>query len=243
MSTGWRKNGSGSPIVQASTTNGNVKLNGAEVVVYDDSSVRSLIGGSSAYISGKKINCIGDSITAGNTGGATPWTTQLQTNYGCTVRNYGVSGCTLQDNASQWSIYYRYPSMDNDADIVIVWGGWNDINIGLPLGVFADRISTSFYGALHLILSGLQSKYLGKKIFVCTLLDTTHSYSTVNTFNNAVREVAEYYSISVIDMSKNLGINARNVDVKTNYIPDGTHPNTAGNRIVADVIAKFINSH
>lgn len=199
-------------------------------------------GDGTSYITGKKINCIGDSITQGNTAGATPWTTLLQNGYSCTVRNYGISGCTFADNGSQWAMINRYQNMDNNADIIIVWGGWNDINQGLALGVFSDKSATTFYGALHLMMDGLQTKYLGKKIFLCSIMDFHHSWATVLNYNKAVREVAEYWGIHVLEMA-HVGFSSRNASVKTNIMPDNIHPNTLGNQIIASRIASFINSH
>ncbi|UVI32105.1 SGNH/GDSL hydrolase family protein [Paenibacillus spongiae] len=199
-------------------------------------------GGSTSYIKGKKINCLGDSITQGNAGGATPWTTILQNNYGCTVRNYGISGSTFIDNSTVWSMYYRFPSMNNDADINIVWGGFNDITQNFPIGTFADRVSTTFYGALHLMIDAIMTKFVGKKLYVCTLLDHHHNWETVKTWNNVIREVTDYWGVQVIEMNR-LGISPRNTNAKAALIPDNIHPNTAGNQVIADYIAAFINSH
>lgn len=199
-------------------------------------------GSSSSYITGKTINCLGDSLTAGNTGGSTPWTTFLQSNYSCTVRNYGMSGTTLANNGTTNGMITRYPNMDNNADIVMVWGGWNDINQSIALGTFADRVDTTFYGALHLMLDGLQTKYTGKKIFIGTILDHHHTWTTVQNYNKAVRDVAEYWAVPIIEFAF-LGFGSRNNASKSTLMVDDTHPNTAGNKIVADVIAKFINSH
>lgn len=231
---------SGGSDVTVGSSNGKLKVDGVDITVYDDTAVRALIGGSSSSLAGKKINCLGDSITWGATSGATPWTTMIQNDYGCTVRNYGVSGATFTDNGSVFSMSYRYPNMNNDADIIVVWGGWNDINIGRTLGTFADRVATTFYGALHLMLDGLQTKYLGKKIFICTIMDFHHTWATVQAWNKAVMEVSEYWGVPVIDMAR-VGFSSRNASVKTNLVPDNIHPNTAGNQIIANLIAKAIS--
>jgi lysophospholipase L1-like esterase len=195
----------------------------------------------------KLIVLIGDSLTWGKVNGDTSWTDYLQTNYGCTTRNYGVSGRTMQHTSTVYSsVYDNYASMNTDADIVILWAGFNDITLSLQstaqLGVFTDRVSTTYYGSLHLILNGLQSMYQGKKIFICTLMDTNHSWDTVKLWNQAIREVAEYYGVPILELAR-ASINARNTDLKTTYIPDGIHPNNAGNLLLSDVVAKFINSH
>lgn len=192
---------------------------------------------------GKKINCIGDSICRGLTHDVNSWQKYLTDNYGCTTNNYGVNGCTMVDNASVASVYYRYPSMDTTADMVIIWAGWNDLHQGQPLGTFNDTVATSFYGVLKILLNDLQSRYLGKKIFICTIIDTLDGWTTLKNFNAAIREVAEYYNISVIDLAKNAGFSARNADVLTTYVPDNVHPNGLGNALIGEVIARHINTH
>lgn len=233
--------------VTASSINGNIKINGVETPIYNDAAIRTLIGGS-AYISGKKINCLGDSFTKGLTG-ITPWPTVLQNNYGCTTRNYGVVGGTTIDNGTQFGMVVRYPSMDPDADINILWGGWNDLHQNRPIGTFGDGLATTFYGALDIILNGLQGKYVGKKLFICTILDSFHPWATVKLWNQAIRDVSEYRSVPIIETAR-IGFNGRNATVldnlyykDTNGVADNIHPNNPGNVIVADVIAKAINSH
>ncbi|NOV01332.1 SGNH/GDSL hydrolase family protein [Paenibacillus planticolens] len=235
--------GSGSD-VQPSSINGNIKINGAETKVYNDAEIKALIssGGLAPYISGKKINAIGDSMTQGKNTGTIGWTDYLQTKYNCTVRNYGVNGSTFTDNSTTFSMSYRWPSMDNDADIIIVWGGFNDINQGKTLGTFTDRVATTYYGALHLMLDGLQTKYTGKKIFIGTILDMQHTWATVKSFNTAIREVAEYWGVPVIELAS-VGFGSRNASVKESMVPDNVHPNNLGNVFIAEVMAKSINSH
>ena len=50
--------------------------------------------------------------------------------------------------------------MADDADIITVMGGTNDVRLGVPLGKMEDRTPNTFYGALHTLMQGLYTKYI-----------------------------------------------------------------------------------
>jgi hypothetical protein len=54
--------------------------------------------------------------------------------------------------------------MDDDADLITVFGGTNDFNANSPIGTIADTASTTFYGSLHILIEGLIDKYPSKAI-------------------------------------------------------------------------------
>lgn len=95
----------------------------------------------------------------------------------------------------------RADEMDDDADIVIVFGGTNDYGHGdAPMEDF-DRTPETFYGAYHYLYSGLIKKYLGKQIVIMTPLHRTDEYKNTGTMKtwgsgtlkdyvNIIREVA-----------------------------------------------------
>lgn len=148
-----------------------------------------------------------------------------------TFVNAGITGSTVAEGGSSSPMCIRYADLPNDADIITLMGGTNDKANGVSLGNFSDRGTTTFYGALHTVMQGLYTKYIGgittstgkaKKIIVCTpikLLDKTKS-SQANTIANnagvlvewdawidAIKEVAAFYSLPVCDMYNLSGIN------------------------------------
>ena len=88
-------------------------------------------------LSGKKINFLGDSITEG-VGASAPdkvYHQVMLSKYGlAAARNYGISGTryarqinpTLNEPRFDLDFCQRYAGMDDDADIVVVFGGTND---------------------------------------------------------------------------------------------------------------------
>ena len=57
---------------------------------------------------------------------------------------------------------------------------------------------------------------------------------------DAIRKAAEYYSLPVLDLYATYGVQPAVPVMKEKYMPDGLHPNDAGQMILANKIAKFI---
>jgi lysophospholipase L1-like esterase len=184
-----------------------------------------------------------------------------------TENNYGVSGTRLANNVTNSgaddtnAMSIRYTSMTNDADIVFVCAGTNDYGSAFsitgahtaPFGAFTDRANSTFYGALHVLYKGLIEKYFGKTIIIITpphragIGDSSSNDLSLNPvtnknlrdYVNAIREVAEFYGLYVLDLYKELNINPNITLNKTTYMPDTLHPNAAGHQLIANAIINF----
>ena len=217
-------------------------------------------------LEGLKINFLGDSITQG-VGASSP-----ETVYHAVLkkeaklkeaRNYGISGTrfALQKGTAERpkddyvdvnSFSERFSSMDDDADVVVVFGGTNDYGHGdAPIGGFSDRTPDTFYGACHYLFSGLVKKYLGKTIVIMTPLHRTGEYKntgsqktwgagTLKEYVDIIREVAQYYSLPVLDLYASSGLQPEVKEIQDMYIPDGLHPNDNGNAVIARKLKKFL---
>ena len=98
-------------------------------------------------LKGKKINFLGDSITegVGTSSKEKMYVNIIAEKYGAICRNYGISGTEI---ARQIGLDYencldfckRYQTMDEDADIIVVYGGVNDYFHGdAPVGKLGDK--------------------------------------------------------------------------------------------------------
>lgn len=187
-----------------------------------------------------RMNALGDSITWGyipdvGTRMENPWTTILKDRLGLAeCRNYGISGSTLAKGDNP--MCERYLSMDDDAQIVCVFGGTNDYgrtSITNPnLGTINDTTSDSIYGAMDVLCKGLIKKYPKAIIFFITPLkraDKTNSNSkgyTLNDVVNAEIEVCKKYSIPVLDLFNFGGYHPDIADFNNIYGGnDKLHPN------------------
>lgn len=207
----------------------------------------------------KKMNVIGDSITEGvgvsceenifiNVVGRKESLAK--------VRNYGISGTRIAPQADDPGRSYveRFENMDDDADIVVVFGGTNDYGHGAALlGTSTDRTPETFYGACHTLFSGLIKKYPLATIVVMTpvqrdsdpdyaRIDPSRYNATLLDFVNILKEVAMFYAIPVLDMYAMSGIHPQIKCNRENYCPDGLHPNDKGHEMMASRLAGFLKS-
>ena len=116
---------------------------------------------------GKKLVAIGDSITYGYIPANTPGYSGKLNSYveltaeklGMEIINKGFVGSTLANYADRNPMCTRYEELPDDADIVTIMGGTNDIRLNIELGTMDDRTVDTYYGALHVLLGGLYKKY------------------------------------------------------------------------------------
>lgn len=209
-----------------------------------------------------KINFLGDSITAGH--GASDIKTKgyvglIASKTGAVCRNYGIGGTTIApitmdvpDDIWKQDFCKRADGMDPDADCVIIFGGTNDFGHGDGnFGKLGDKDKVSFYGCLDYLFKSIIEKYPNSKIGIITPLHregengkSNHWDRSVGLYDivNAIREVAEYYSLPVLDLFKESGLQPKVPAIKEKYMPDGLHPNDAGYEILAEKVIKFIES-
>ncbi len=214
----------------------------------------------------KKIVFLGDSITegVGTSGDDKIYHALLKkeaelkdaVNYGISGTRYALQKGTPQRPKDDYvdinSFCERFDKMDNAADAVVVFGGTNDYGHGdAPLGKFEDRTPDTFYGACHYLYSGLIKKYLGKPIVIMTPLHRSNETSDtgvkcggeiLKVYVEAIREVAEHYSLPVLDLYAASGLQPQVEEIKNAYIPDGLHPNDEGHKIIAYKLKKFLET-
>lgn len=215
-------------------------------------------------LNGKKMLFLGDSITFG-VGVTNPdniYWRRLAINDGCITKGYGISGTRIAQNLNP-SIYpedddlyfiTRVPSMDADADVVVVFGGTNDFGHGdAPLGTMADRENTTFYGALHNLMTALLEKYPNAKIVFmtparrCGEVKPADDVSPTNggslqEYVDAIIEVAACYEIPVLDLHRVWEIKPEIPEMKEQYMPDGLHPCDAGHAEIYHHLKAFLKN-
>lgn len=215
-------------------------------------------------LKGLKAIFLGDSITEG-AGASTPdkvyWKV-LGDMTGLKTVGYGVGGTRIarQREASacdRWDMDFclRAQGMDKEADIVGVFGGTNDYGHGLaPVGERTDTDVYTFYGALNFLYTYLIETYPKAFIFVMTPLHRTNEQRLtgdgykkpslpLSGYVSIIREVAEKYSLPVLDFYANASIYPDNEISKNTWTADGLHPNDAGYAKLAGMIAAFLKNN
>ena len=212
-------------------------------------------------LKGTAINFLGDSITEGS-GTSEPgkrFTDILSSEYEIISFNYGIGGTRIARQATPSSearfdldFCSRVDELEPSSDAVVVFGGTNDFGHGdAPIGTPDDRTVDTFYGAMHVLCTKLIEKFPGKLIVFITPLHRLNEdskngdnkpYPIGNLYDyvKIIREVTEIYSIPVLDLFKESGMQPKIPVIKEMFMPDGLHPNDEGHKILAYKIAKFL---
>ncbi len=209
-------------------------------------------------LQGLKINFLGDSITEGHgcSSEETRFTNKIAAEYGAITRNYGIGGTRIARQMKpsenpRLDLYFplRVAEMTPDADLIVVFGGTNDFGHGdAPFGDFADRTADTFCGALHVLYTSLLEKYPDCPIMVMTPLhrateDIPNMHGRVlKDYVDMLRRTAEYYSLPVLDLWAEYGVQPAVPAMQAAYMPDGLHPNDAGHVILTRKITQFIKN-
>lgn len=203
---------------------------------------------------GKKIACLGDSITAA----ANLESEEDYQQYAYPSRlkelldaeevyNLGIGGSSI---GRYWADAFvdRYEDIPEDVDIIIVMGGTND---GFclsenELGNLDERKSRTFCGDLDELFRGLKEKYPDADIFFATPLPNIlqdylmreRSYLLPQKrIVNVMLKLAQEYDIPVIDMYNSNILDSHDVKIVEEYVPDGVHGNAKGYQILAEHFA------
>lgn len=203
-------------------------------------------------LKGLTINFIGDSYFAGN--GLDPdhvWPSLIANIYDMRGTNYGKNGSTVSNYVTDKNpMCIRYITMaDNDPDIVIFESGRNDYNKLVPIGTDDSSDTTTFKGALNVLIDGLIKKYPNAVIMGVTpwkVSGTNNIGNTVGDYADAMREIcaikgipcfsADDPSISGVDMTSE-AFRAK-YSMKPN---DVSHLNLEGHKLVLPAFEKFIS--
>ena len=204
----------------------------------------------------KVIDTLGDSITEQRT-----WqgyvADALHTGI---IYNHGIGGSRISGNGSNamWQDS-RINALDNDIDCLLIMGGANDGAQGVTIGDMSrDNVNTdTFVGAYNVLLSKVFYKYyhLGSgysgitqtaevnpiQIMIATPIYCNGSnYGNMDEIAEAVRGVANLWSIPVADQHAKSGINSVTSSI---YLSDNVHPNDEGGKKVANVWINALKSN
>lgn len=208
---------------------------------------------------GKKYVALGDSNTNGS--GAIPYCQVLAEYFNMPFVNYGIHSSTIAEYDEPGGGYepmcVRYADMDSDAEVVTIMGGGNDDST--KIGTMTDRQENgqyTLYSGCHKLFKGIMEKYPNAKVGVILSpqnakglpTDTEGSGPDIDlkkreTKLMVIKEVAEYYSLPVLDLFHHGGINGYGaVQRQLFYQADKLHLTTAGQARLAEKVIAWMKT-
>lgn len=196
-------------------------------------------------------NCLGDSITFG-AGTGTQYHEFIKRRTGCITRNYGINSSTIgTEFSSSWTcnpMCERYTKMDDDADIISVFGGVNDAGGSTPttMGDMSSTDKNTFYGAYKTLIEGLINKYPNKVICAFTPLkaaDEARQQESLKLIVKAEKEICAEYGVPILDLNAMSGLcPSITSNLNSYYNTDKLHPKEAGHEHFSKIIQSFLES-
>lgn len=191
--------------------------------------------------SGTLSASFGDSLVGQNR-----WQPLVASVHGNVDTNCGVGGSKIsKPDASPTVVSMcddaRVNAIPSASQLVLFEGGTNDWAQSVPLGSFDSSSDTEFYGALHVTFAKLLARFPASRIFCITSPYgeritvpggwangwTNTQGLTIRDYADAMRKVANFYGIPVIDWSRECGWSHSNA--ATYLDDDGAyfHPSVA----------------
>lgn len=176
-----------------------------------------------------EVYMIGDSITFGGA-----FVGAFDTLNVPKVTNLGVNGKKMAGATGMWN---NVADVSTTADLVTIMGGTNDeihwtTAKGTLLPMKSSFDTNTYIGAYQYLIEGLLTKNPTLRIILFTppraWTDVTGTTLriTLKSIGDTVKEIGAFYNIPVIDTYHETGWNEINISA---FLPDGLHPNTAGN--------------
>lgn len=209
-------------------------------------------------LTGKKFAVLGDSITFGyNNTDNRSWANILADRYGAVLTKHAFSGAWISKGTGTISIpnvlsesFANLPDSAN-FDLIAIAAGTNDRINGVDgnLGTPDDRTNETFYGALHVTLSGLKFKFPNARMIFISQIPRIGLRSNPNNPTDldkkfkAITDVCDYYSVPVFAGHKNFGFHPDdNATFRSTYMQDGLHLTDVGQVWYANRLEQIILS-
>lgn len=200
----------------------------------------------------KKWSIIGDSLSDATINTSIKkYYSYVQDDLQITIQNIARSGSGYKRTDGGNTFVQQSLLVDSDADIITIFGSFNDHNIYDTdgLGNVTDTTTDSVFGCVYTTFQNLITNRPNAKIGV--ILPTPWNYNNMNPHNptqinldyiEGIKTIAKKFSIPVLDLFYESNMYPWDANFRTLFYlnGDGTHPNTEGNERFAYQIEEFI---
>jgi len=210
---------------------------------------------------GKKWVVVGDSLTEENSTTTKHYFDYVAEKTGISTINMGVGGTGyMRGKDTSKAFYQRISSIDQTADVVTIFGSFNDLNypaLGFnsmeeALGNYDDDTDATISGCINLTIKNLQSAIPLVRLGIvapCPWASTRPFQNQALMYVDRLKKIAEYHSIPFLDLWRGSNLRPWDADFRAlaytkdngqDGNPAGTHPDETGHAILAPKFEAFL---
>lgn len=209
---------------------------------------------------GKKWVCVGDSLTERNSHSTKFYHDFIKEWLGFEVVNMGVSGTgyktrdDVQSPTTEGAFYQRVTQIPSDADVVTIFGSFNDMTQSHTLGTPSDTGTTTICGCINATIEAIYAINPAMKLGIiapCPWKEMNPSNADAVAYVEALETICKNNSIPFLNLFYESGLRpwkraVRDLvydrDAQTSGDYHGTHPNAIGHEMIASKTKVFIQS-
>ena len=196
---------------------------------------------------GKKWVCVGDSLTEVNTRATKRYCDYVAEETGITVVNMGDSGTGYaRQQVNNRAFYQRILNCPTDADVITIFGSWNDLGAGIPVGSVTDTDNTTIAGCINKTLDNLYSVITLANVGIVAPCPWETTQPPIGSdYFNVLKGICERRSVPFLDLWHGSGLRPWDADFRAAaYTRDGgsgTHPDENGHKLLAPKFESFLD--
>lgn len=205
----------------------------------------------------KKWAALGDSLTEKNVTAKENYTDFVSEDLGITCINYGIGGTGYRRRYDiNKAFYQRVSEIQQDVDVITVFGSGNDMALISTLGDVGDNTTDTICGCINKTIDNLIERFPTKPIGIIS--PTPWSGNTPENPNcsmaryvDKLEQICKLRGIPYLDLYHHSNLHPDNaVCLNLTFYNksavdgngDGVHPNELGHKIITSRIREFIKS-
>ena len=198
---------------------------------------------------GKKWACVGDSLTEQNIKAVRHYYDYVAESTGITPVIFGVGGTGYaRGQESSNAFYQRVSAVPSDADVITIFGSFNDLGANLPIGSVDDVNTTTIAGCINTTINNILdiNPIANIGIVAPCPWSTTQPTESGGEFQyvSMIEAICKHRSIPYLDLWHYSGMRPWDSDFANIAYSSGdtVHPNDVGHSILAPKFKAFLES-
>ena len=195
--------------------------------------------------------CFGDSLTAINAPTNKRYFDYIVDVTGITTVNMGSSGTGYGNDGGDGRAFHQRIANVPSCDVVTIFGSFNDMASGLPLGNATDSGTSTLAGCMNTTFDGLFAIHPTVQLGVISptpweTLNPLGQPNSASAYCDMIKTICSMRGIPYLDLFHNSGLRPWDATYRTLvYSKDqgmGVHPNELGHAIIAPHIEAFLDT-